>query len=107
MARIDEDPKLPHPAMMDWEKNIFQRLYELFRKIAIQLNALSEGRSSAYYSASSSPPSSGVWALGDFVANVNTVELGASGSKYIIRGWRCVAAGTPGTWVQERCLTGN
>lgn len=40
---------------------------------------------------------------------INTVpsELGTAGSKYVLRGWKCVSTGTPGTWVEMRSLTGN
>lgn len=52
-------------------------------------------------------PSTGDWNQGDTVYNEAPTELGAAGSKYIITGWKCVASGTPGTWVQMRSLTGN
>lgn len=52
-------------------------------------------------------PVSGTWSVGDRVMNTAPAELGAVSSKYTIDGWTCVTAGTPGTWVQRRCLTGN
>jgi len=55
----------------------------------------------------SSVPTTGTWVQGDQVTNYAPTELGSSGSKYIIKGWSCVSSGTPGTWVQERTLTGN
>jgi len=79
----------------------------LFRDIATQLNSLSEGRMSARYSAQTAAPTTGTWALGDFVRNSEPSELGAASSKYIITGWTCTVAGTPGTWLQNRTLTGN
>lgn len=78
-----------------------------YREIAYQVNALSEGKAQAFYGASTAAPTTGTWAQGDFVKNSAPVEAGAAASKYVITGWLCVAAGTPGTWVQQRCLTGN
>jgi len=78
-----------------------------YREIANQVNALSEGRIAAYYQSGTAAPTTGTWTQGDFVVNRAPVELGAAASKYTIAGWRCVASGTPGTWVQARELTGN
>lgn len=78
-----------------------------FREIAQQVNAVSEGRQVGFYSAATAAPTTGTWALGDFVLNSNPSELGAASSKYIIHGFRCVAGGSPGTWVECRFLTGN
>lgn len=61
----------------------------------------------ARYTAMTAAPTTGTWAKGDFVANSNPSELGSVGSKYFIDGWKCLAGGTPGTWVQARYLTGN
>jgi hypothetical protein len=52
-------------------------------------------------------PTSYTWAVGDRVIVKTPVEAGIAGSKYITVGYRCVAAGTPGTWLPERVLTGN
>jgi hypothetical protein len=52
-------------------------------------------------------PAVGTWAVGDVIVNASPVELGSAGSKYIVEGWVCVAAGTPGTWVRRRASTGN
>jgi len=35
------------------------------------------------------------------------VEAGTVGSKYVVTGWVCTAAGTPGMWLPMRSLTGN
>lgn len=78
-----------------------------YREIAQQVNSLSEGKISAKYQAATAAPTTGTWAKGDFVTNSNPSELGAAGSKYFIEGWKCLADGTPGTWVQARFLTGN
>lgn len=77
------------------------------REHATQVNLMTEGRQAAFYQARTAAPTTDVWAQGDFVLNSAPTELGSAGSKYIIHGWRCVVAGTPGTWVQCRFLTGN
>ena len=77
------------------------------RDHAQQVNALSEGRMSARYTASTAAPTTGQHAQGDFVANTTPTELGAPGSAYVIHGWQCVSGGAPGTWVQCRFLTGS
>jgi hypothetical protein len=76
-------------------------------QIAAQLNAMSEGRAAARYAALAAAPTTGTWARGDEVKNSAPSELGTSPNKYVIDGWKCVAGGTPGTWVQMRFLTGN
>jgi hypothetical protein len=77
-----------------------------YKDIAQQVNALSEGRLMAFYTALTAVPTTGTWNRGDFVINSQPSELGTAGSKYVIHGWQCVTAGTPGTWVQCRFLTG-
>lgn len=61
----------------------------------------------ANYGALPAVPTTNTWQLGDFVRNSAPAELGAVASKYIVFGWICTAAGTPGTWLQCRFLTGN
>lgn len=74
---------------------------------AIKLNRLASGSAAALDGTGTTAPSTGTWAVGDKVRNSAPSELGGSGSKYVVDGWVCVAAGTPGTWVQQRTLTGN
>lgn len=52
-------------------------------------------------------PTADTYLLGDYVKNTAPAEVGSGGSKYVVAGWICVAAGTPGTWVDDRRLTGN
>jgi lysophospholipase L1-like esterase len=47
------------------------------------------------------------WRVGDQVVNTAPTELGSAASKYVITGWICTVAGAPGTWLQQRTLTGN
>ena len=78
-----------------------------FRDHAQQVNGLSEGRIVAVYNAQSAAPTTGEYAQGDFVMNSAPTELGAPGSRYVVEGWKCVAGGTPGTFVPYQIPTGN
>lgn len=53
------------------------------------------------------PPTQGNWNRGDVVKNYRPVEQGTSGSLFIIDGWTCTTSGTPGTWVENKIMTGN
>lgn len=77
------------------------------RDHAIQINALSEGRLHGTYNAQTAAPTTGTHALGDFIRNSAPAEAGTASSKYLIFGWCCTVAGTPGTWLECRFLTGN
>jgi len=102
--RLPTDPRLPVDESMAGLK---RRLYELLRDIAQQVNGVSEGSMVAWHNARDSAPTTGKHGRGDFVYNNAPVELGTPGSRYIVHGWQCVAAGEPGTWVECRFLTGN
>lgn len=78
----------------------------LLGQFAIQVNAASEERIAGAYNALTAPPTKGLYAQGDYIRNSAPTELGAAGSKYVVRGWICTAGGEPGTWVQDRGLTG-
>lgn len=52
-------------------------------------------------------PTSNSWDQGDRILNTAPSELGSGGSKYVVTGWICTVAGTPGTWLEMRTLTGN
>jgi hypothetical protein len=82
-------------------------LTRVLTDIATQLNNLAEGRIAAATNADTAAPTTGEHQRGDYVRNSAPAELGTAGAKYVIEGWICVAAGTPGTWVAKRCLTGN
>ena len=78
-----------------------------YREIAVQVNGLSEGSIAAAYNATTAAPTTGTWAQGDQLRHSAPVEAGAASSKYIITGFVCTVAGTPGTWLTLRSLTGN
>lgn len=77
------------------------------RTHALQINAISEGRLAGSYNAQTAAPTTGTYAQGDFIRNSAPTELGSASSKYVIFGWVCTVAGTPGTFLQCRFLTGN
>lgn len=82
-------------------------LGKTMREVAIQVNNASEGRIAGAYNALASAPTTGEYQVGDFVRNSAPSELGNAGSKYVIFGWQNIVAGSPGTFVQMRFLTGN
>ncbi|TXH46563.1 MAG: hypothetical protein E6Q97_29295 [Desulfurellales bacterium] len=104
--RINPDPNLPTNAPSEWLARLSIVLKDRLSVIANQLNNVSSGRAVAY-DLFSAAPTAGTWQQGDYVKNSAPVEAGIVGSKYVIKGWICVSAGTPGTWVDDRALTGN
>ena len=84
-------------------------MIEIARQIEDALNRLSEGRIYQHYNAAATAPtgSTVAYQLGDKVWNTTPTEAGAPGSMYMVIGYICVAAGTPGTWREMRVLTGN
>lgn len=99
--KIEESPYIPNDA-----PGMQRKLTYLLRDIASQLNALSEGRLSSRYQATTSAPTAGSYRVGDFVSNSAPSELGTAGSKYIITGWICTSA-IPLAFRDARVLTGN
>jgi hypothetical protein len=87
----------------------FALMSEQFRIIEDAINRLAEGRIYAHYNASTSAPTGDTVAyqVGDKVWNITPTELGSVSSKYLIIGWCCIGAGSPGTWREMRVLTGN
>lgn len=100
MSKLSSTQRLPH------DYNL-QSIEAIFRLIDTQVNAVSEGRLAGTYNASAAVPTTGTYAIGDFIRNSAPAELGGGGSKYVILGFVCTASGTPGTWLQCRVLTGN
>lgn len=82
-------------------------LMRFIGKATTQINSVTEGKASAFHTAATAAPTTGTWGIGDTVKNSAPSEAGTAGSKYVITGWICTAAGTPGTWLQMRTLTGN
>jgi hypothetical protein len=104
--RLAIDARLPVQADAEVER-LRRQLADQLGQHASQVNLLTEGRISAVHSAMGAPPSTGIWAQGDFIRNAMPSETGSTGNKYVIAGWLCVTSGTPGAWVACRFLTGN
>lgn len=96
--RLSTNPAIP---------NVSADLLRLIGKIAQQLNGVSEGQAAAIHNAATAAPTTGTWAVGDTVKNSAPAVAGAAGSQYVITHWICTVAGTPGTWVECRTLTGT
>ena len=107
MSRVSQEPRLPIPDSLNFSNNLYVQLTKLFREFANQLNSLSEGRIQAVTNSGTAAPTAGTYAQGDKVWHSAPVEAGAVSNKYIIIGYCCVSAGSPGTWREMRVLTGN
>lgn len=82
-----------------------QVLQKIVSEIEFQLNNLSSGVAIATNNLATSAPTTGEYAVGDFVKNSTPSELGSASSKYIITGWMCTTS--PLTFKECRVLTGN
>jgi hypothetical protein len=102
MSKLNTDARLPQSDDM---RALKQRLGDLQRETATQVNAMADGAISGCTNAAPAAPSGGTYARGDFVRNSAPAELGTAGSKYVVFGWLCLAA--PSTFVPMRFLTGN
>lgn len=102
MSKLRENPTLPNHD----SPNFRFQLTELLRISAIQTNSIAEGRIQANYNATTAAPTTGDYQQGDFIKNSTPTEEGTASAKYVLLGWICVAAGTPGTWKECRVLTG-
>lgn len=79
------------------------------RDIEAQLNGLTEGKVQAVTNATTAAPTGTTqpYQKGDIVRNTATAEVTAGGLSYVILGWVCTVAGTPGTWEEIRTLTAD
>lgn len=101
--RLPTDPRLPGVNT----PNFLTQLTNLYKDITKQLNLLTEGKITAVTNAGTAAPTAGTYQQGDKVWHSAPVEAGSVSSKYVIIGYVCVSAGTPGTWCEMRVLTGN
>jgi hypothetical protein len=83
-----------------------QAFKDILSDIQTQVNNLSEGHITATYNAQLVVPTTGQYAVGDFVPNKDIVELGVPGVRYVLRGWVC-SVSDPLTFLECRFLTGN
>jgi hypothetical protein len=107
MSRINV-PKFPDASgQSPFINRLVQYLSDYLRPIQLQLNGVTEGSIAAITNAQTAAPTAGTYQQGDYIKNSQPTELGTAGSKYVVLGWVCTVAGTPGTWLQDRGLTGN
>ena len=85
----------------------YSRLSDIVGKIETQVNLLAEGRMHGRHFTSTAIPTTGNFAVGDIVWDSAPAEAGSASSKYIRLGWICTVAGSPGTLLEMRVLTGN
>lgn len=102
--KLNETPRLPlDPKSVDFNG----ALTKILRETAQKMNQVSSGVYAGFDGQLTAPPTTGTWAQGDWVRNSNPVEAGTVLSRYVVHGWICTVGGTPGTWLQDRRLTGN
>lgn len=80
---------------------------EIARRIEDAVNILAEGRLAGRHFNATTIPTTGSFGQGDIVWKSNTTEAGGAGNKYVVIGWVCTVAGSPGTLLEMRVLTGN
>lgn len=100
MNRLNTDARLPQNGDTAL---LLRRLADLQRENASLVNALAEGRIAGTVNAATAAPTTGSYAIGDFVRNSQPSETGTAGSKYVVTGWLYLSGG----FVQQRVLTGN
>lgn len=87
--------------------SLIKALAQIFPRFAMQLNNLSEGRIAGNHNAAEAPPATGLHQAGDYLRNSVPVVLGSAGGQYVLKGWICVQSGEPGTWAEDRGVTGT
>lgn len=100
------DPQIPNSS----PSAMAQRLNAYLKLVQQQVNRLSNGGINSSSSAWTSPPSgitATIYSAGDYIRNTAPAVLGTAGSQYVVKGWLCVTGGSPGTWVEDRGLTGT
>jgi len=101
--KINETPLLP----MSIDSQLRMALSKFWADVAKKINQVAAGNYRGFDNALTAAPTTGTWAQGDWVRNSNPTEAGSASSKYVIHGWICTVGGTPGTWLDDRRLTGN
>lgn len=101
--RINDNLQLPFGV----EPQLRAFLYDFLGSVARRVNGLSDGSFEAVDGKASAIPTTGTWKKGHFLRNSSPAELGTSPNKYVVHGWICTASGAPGTWLEQRMLTGN
>lgn len=81
-------------------------LYRELQEHATLLNLMTDGRLAGTNNATTAAPTTGSYAIGDYVRNSTPAEAGSAGSKYVVLGWVCTD-NDPLTFLPCRVLTGN
>lgn len=100
---ISYNPNLPSKD----SENFDIQLLTVLRDLGNRLNSLSVGSLYGVRGQATVAPTTGTWAKGDVIRNSAPTEAGVALAKYVIYGWICTVAGSPGTWLEIRTLTGN
>lgn len=107
MGKLNEQVQLP----IGMDQALRKPLYDFLQAVARKVNAMADGRLSAYDDVRTSVPTSGTWKQGDFVRKSNPVVAGGGGSQYVIIGWTRITDGSANVlntdWVENRTLTGT
>lgn len=74
-----------------------------FDRLAVELRRSQEGRLYGQRTGTAAP-TTGSHAQGDVLRNSNPANVSAT-PDYVLYGWLCTVAGTPGTWVELRIPT--
>lgn len=82
-------------------------LREIARRTENSVNILAEGRLAGRHFNATTIPTTGDFGQSDIIWKSNATEAGSAGSKYVVIGWICTVAGSPGTLLEMRVLTGN
>ena len=89
------------------EEYVPARMRDLFSRVENAVNLLAEGRLQGRHFTAATIPTTGSFAQGDIVWKSNPTEAGPVNNKYVVIGWVCTVAGSPGTLLEMRTLTGN
>lgn len=106
-------PRFEDAAVQKWAADLHKSLTVQLRDYALQLNRLSEGKADAKYNQVSATPTTGIYAVGDFVPLVSPAEDATATvsalSKHITLGFLCVSEGSASaaSFVAVRALTGE
>ena len=60
-----------------------------------------------YWNSVGVKPMNGAWKAGDRIINATPLEQGDAHKKFVVTEWLCSFAGSPGTWVELRSVTGD
>ena len=111
--KLTETPQVPRfvKFTVEWLQEWLRAFSANWVRLAQQLNGLTEGRIAVVHNAYTAYPVAGKYEQGDFIRNSTPSVQGVIPCDYIILGWICTVAGTPGTWEPVRstqhCQTGE